>query len=99
MKCCLMGGLLWSRRRVSSESLPQASGRLSVKREEVPLGYSTPAAGTTKGRPEEGTSLGSAFFTFEREIIDHASQQWYNDENKSGFDEVMYGYHIGKKNC
>ena len=44
MKCCLMGGLLWSRRRVSSESPPQASGRLSVKREEVPLGYSTSAA-------------------------------------------------------
>ena len=27
---------------------------------------------------------------FEREIIDHASQQWYNDENKSGFVEVFY---------
>ena len=40
-----------------------------------------------KGLFEEGTSLGSAFFTFEREIIDHASQQWYNDENKSEFME------------
>ena len=38
------GGLFWSRRRVSSESPPEASGRPSAQREEVPLGYSTPAA-------------------------------------------------------
>ena len=48
------GGLFWSRRRVSSESLPEASGRPSAQREEVPLGYSTPAAGTTS---EERSSI------------------------------------------
>ena len=42
------GGPLWFRRRVSSGSPPQASGRPNAKREEVPLGHSTPA--TTSSR-------------------------------------------------
>ena len=39
---------MWFRRRVSSGSPSQASGRPNAKREEVPLGHSTPA--TTSSR-------------------------------------------------
>lgn len=42
---------------------------------------------TKKEQNEGGTSLGSAFFTFEREIIDHAGQQWYNDKTNRSLSE------------